>query len=98
MTFWYNVSELTVCINPEHLVFIDLIDMCNNMTLPWSGDETNVVSYTANHGKNGGISDADGRSFTIETLFLPGSDWILWTSTLDEDQNCQKAFALGRFR
>lgn len=65
MTFSYHVRELTVRIDPEHLVFIDRIYMCNNMTLPWSGGETNVVSYTGNHGKNGGVSDADGRSFTI---------------------------------
>lgn len=77
-----HAGELTACINPKHLVSIDLAYLRNNVLTPWSG-----VSYAASRGKNDGVGEADGGNLMRQTPFPSGSNWILWASTLNEDQN-----------
>lgn len=84
--FWDHVGELTVRIDPEHLMSIDLAYVCDSVSASWSRVKPMIISNAASRGIDGSVDDAVGVSLTSRTLFSSVSDWILCVSAQDEDQ------------
>lgn len=76
---------LRALIDVEHLVYIDLSYVCDNVSPPWSGVKSLVDLMLLASGKSG---DASGGNLMRHTLFSSGSDWIHFRMKIRTDRKC----------